>query len=101
MLLSSVACQGPQAAQDLGSSISCTCAQSKISLKPAQNQSSPAPHWQVPAYSHGEGIMMLPWESPPASGNLWLSHFLIQGGVFVLRVPKRHFSSLNLSNPLF
>lgn len=38
---------------------------------------------------------MLPWESPPASGNLWLSYFLIQGGVFVFRVPRSHFFSLD------
>lgn len=43
-----------------------------LRMCPVQNQSSPAPHWQAPAHSQGKGIMMLPWESPPASGNLWL-----------------------------
>ena len=31
--------------------------------------------------------MMLPWESPPASGNLQHSHCLIQSGGFVLQSP--------------
>lgn len=60
MLLSSIACQGLQAAQDLGSSICHTRTQSKTSIKPAQNQSSPSPHWQGPAYSQGKVTMKLP-----------------------------------------